>query len=39
MKTTIDAIGNACPMPVIMAKKEIETNHGNFVIIVDNPIA
>ena len=26
-------------MPVIMAKKEIETNHGNFVIIVDNPIA
>ena len=39
MKTTIDATGNACPMPVIMAKKEIETNHGNFVIIVDNPIA
>ena len=31
--------GYACPMPVIMAKKEIETNHGNFVIIVDNPIA
>lgn len=39
MQTTIDAIGKACPMPVIMAKKEIETNHGNFVIIVDNPIA
>lgn len=39
MKTTIDAIGKVCPLPVIMAKKEIEMNHGNFVIIVDNPIA
>lgn len=39
MQTTIDAIGKACPMPVILAKKEIEMNHGNFVIIVDNPIA
>lgn len=39
MNTRIDAIGKACPMPVIMAKKEIEANHGNFVIIVDNGIA
>ena len=35
----IDAVGKACPMPVILAKKEIEKNHSNFVIAVDNQVA
>lgn len=35
----IDAVGKACPMPVILAKKEIERNHSNFVIAVDNQVA
>lgn len=35
----IDAVGKACPMPVILAKKEIEKNHGSFVIAVDNQVA
>jgi len=39
MNTKIDAIGKACPMPVILAKKEIEANHRSFVITVDNEIA
>lgn len=39
MNRKIDAIGKACPMPVILAKKEIEANHRSFVITVDNEIA
>ncbi|WKY46863.1 sulfurtransferase-like selenium metabolism protein YedF [Eubacteriaceae bacterium ES3] len=35
----IDAVGKACPMPVVLAKKEIDENHGNFIIRVDNQIA
>ncbi|MHC1748408.1 MAG: sulfurtransferase-like selenium metabolism protein YedF [Cellulosilyticaceae bacterium] len=38
-KITIDAIGKACPMPVIMAKKEIDGGNTEFDIIVDNAIA
>ena len=39
MTKIIDATGMACPMPVIMAKKEIEANHDSFIITVDNAIA
>lgn len=39
MSKIIDAMGKACPMPVIMAKKEIETNRSDFIITVDNEIA
>lgn len=39
MTKIIDAMGKACPMPVIMAKKEIEANHDSFIITVDNAIA
>jgi selenium metabolism protein YedF len=39
MENQIDARGKACPMPVIMAKKE--TDHGNeqFSVLVDNMAA
>lgn len=36
---TIDAKGKACPLPVVMAKKEIESGTANFDIVVDNMIA
>lgn len=39
MTKIIDATGKACPMPVIMAKKEIEANHDSFIITVDSAIA
>lgn len=39
MKKFIDAKGKACPMPVIMAKKEIDTGVKFFEIEVDNKIA
>lgn len=39
MKRFIDAKGKNCPMPVIMAKKEIEAGVNFFEIEVDNKIA
>ena len=39
MKKVIDAKGKACPIPVIMAKKEIDTGVKFFDIEVDNKIA
>ena len=39
MKKVIDAKGKACPMPVIMAKKEIDLGTKFFSIEVDNKIA
>lgn len=36
---TIDARGQNCPIPVIMANKEIENNILSFTILVDNAIA
>ena len=39
MTKIIDATGKACPMPVIMAKKEIEANHDSFIITFYNAIA
>ena len=39
MKKFIDAKGKSCPMPVIMAKKEIDAGVKFFEIEVDNKIA
>ena len=39
MKKFIDAKGKACPMPVIIAKKEIDAGVKFFEIEVDNKIA
>lgn len=39
MKKIIDAKGKECPIPVIMAKKEIDGGNDNFVVEVDNGIA
>ena len=36
---TVDAIGKACPMPVIMAKKEMDHGETRILITVDNAIA
>lgn len=35
----LNAVGKACPIPVIMAKKEIDNKVEEFVIVVDNQIA
>ncbi len=35
----VDALGKACPMPVILAKKEIDAGNTAFVVAVDNEIA
>ncbi len=39
MEIILDALGKACPTPVIMAKKEIESGNRLFGIKVDNEIA
>ena len=39
MNKLIDAKGKNCPIPVIMAKKEIDNGNENFIIEVDNKIA
>lgn len=39
MSKNIDARGKSCPMPVIMAKKEIEQGGKFFTLQVDNKIA
>ncbi len=39
MNKRIDAKGKNCPIPVIMAKKEIDGGNNNFVVEVDNKIA
>lgn len=36
MSKHIDALGKACPMPVIMVKKEIDGGEENILIQVDN---
>lgn len=35
----VDALGKACPMPVILAKKEIDAGNTAFVVAVDNEVA
>ncbi|MZK53203.1 sulfurtransferase-like selenium metabolism protein YedF [Clostridium beijerinckii] len=39
MNRVLDAKGKECPMPVIMAKKEIDSGNNSFVVEVDNDIA
>ncbi|WP_455797826.1 sulfurtransferase TusA family protein [Clostridium butyricum] len=39
MSKMIDAKGKNCPMPVIMAKKEIDAGAQELIIEVDNSIA
>ena len=39
MNQFVDALGKACPMPVIMAKKEIDAGNTSFVVAVDNQTA
>jgi len=39
MNKIIDAKGKNCPIPVIMAKKEIDGGNNSFVVEVDNKIA
>ncbi|MDD5945240.1 MAG: sulfurtransferase TusA family protein, partial [Clostridia bacterium] len=36
MSKYIDARGKACPMPVILAKKEIDGGEKNLTVTVDN---
>lgn len=39
MNQFVDALGKACPPPVILAKKEIDAGNTAFVVAVDNEIA
>ena len=39
MAKYIDARGKACPMPVILAKKEIDNGETDLTVVVDNEIA
>lgn len=39
MNKIIDAKGKNCPIPVIMAKKEIDNGGDSFIVEVDNKIA
>lgn len=39
MNKVLDAKGKECPMPVIMAKKEIDSGNDSFVVEVDNDTA
>lgn len=36
MATTIDAKGKACPIPFMLAKKQIDEGNTNFIVEVDN---
>ena len=38
MNQFVDALGKACPMPVILAKKEIDAGNTSFVVAVDNEV-
>lgn len=35
----LDAVGKACPMPVVMAKKELDGGCGDLTVAVDNETA
>jgi selenium metabolism protein YedF len=39
MGKIIDAVGKACPMPVMMTKKEIDNGEDSFITRVDNKVA
>ena len=39
MSYTLDAMGKACPMPVILAKKALESGQKPLTVLVDNAVA
>lgn len=39
MSKLVDALGKACPMPVVMTKKEMDNGEDSIITIVDNKIA
>ena len=39
MSKFIDAFGKACPMPVVLAKKELDAGEKDLTVAVDNEIA
>lgn len=39
MSKLVDAVGKACPIPVVMTKKEIDNGEESILIKVDNKIA
>ena len=39
MASTIDATGRACPIPFMLAKKEIDGGNTSFSVLVDNTLA
>ncbi|MDK2807430.1 MAG: hypothetical protein PWP24_161 [Clostridiales bacterium] len=39
MSKVVDAVGKACPMPVVMTKKEMDQGEESIVTTVDNKIA
>ena len=39
MSKLVDALGQACPIPVIMTKKEIDNGEDQIITKVDNKIA
>lgn len=39
MATQIDAIGKACPMPVVLAKKALDGGEEDLTVLVDNATA
>ena len=39
MPKFIDARGKACPMPVVLAKREIDSGEINITVAVDNEMA
>lgn len=39
MYNKVDARGKACPIPVVMTKKEVDNGSENFIVLVDNKTA
>ena len=39
MSYTVDAMGKACPTPVILAKKALDAGQSPLTVLVDNQIA
>ena len=39
MGKVIDARGKACPMPVVLAKQQMDAGEDSFTIQVDNTVA
>ena len=39
MAVEIDAMGKACPMPVVLAKQALDGGENDVTVVVDNQIA